>query len=190
MIKNIIFDIGGIILDDSIDNLSRVFNKDMTDIYKKVYMGDFKKCLLGELSFLDYSKQFEKDVDYKYIKDILDPNKLNIITPVINENLSYIIKLKERGYHLYLLSNLAKETYDYLNSLININNYFDGAVFSFEEQMKKPDEAIFKLIINKYNLNKDETIYFDDKEKMVNVASSLGIRSYVFKSIEDIEKNI
>ena len=36
MIKNIIFDIGGIILDDSVENLSRIFDKDMHEVYKKM----------------------------------------------------------------------------------------------------------------------------------------------------------
>ena len=45
MIKNIIFDIGGIILDDSVENLSRIFDKDMHEVYKKIYSGNFKNCL-------------------------------------------------------------------------------------------------------------------------------------------------
>lgn len=48
MIKNIIFDIGGIIFDDSIENINKILDKDSTSIYKKAYGGNFKKCLLGK----------------------------------------------------------------------------------------------------------------------------------------------
>ena len=37
MVKNIIFDVGGIILDDSLDNISKVYGKDMSEVYKKVF---------------------------------------------------------------------------------------------------------------------------------------------------------
>ena len=143
MIKNIIFDIGGIILDDSVENLSKIFGKDMSKVYKKIYSGNFKKCLLGNLSITEYVKEFENDKDYKYISEILEYSKQKIMMPVITENLEYISNLKNRGYHIYILSNLTEETYDYLNSIIDINKYFDGSVFSFKVGIRKPDKEIF-----------------------------------------------
>ena len=50
MIKNIILDVGGIIIDDGLENISKIFGKDMSIVYKKVYGGDFKYCILGSLS--------------------------------------------------------------------------------------------------------------------------------------------
>ena len=190
MIKNIILDVGGIILDDGLENISKVFGKDMSKVYKKVYGGDFKYCILGRLSMTDYLKKFYDDRDYKYIKEMLDPTKQKIFNPLLKENYEYICGLKDRGYHLYLLSNLTKETYDYLNSIIDINKYFDGTLFSYEVGLRKPEIDFFKLIINKYNLDLKETIFFDDKEKNVINAKSTGIKSIVFKSIQDIEKEI
>ena len=87
MIKNIIFDVGGIILDDSVENLSRVFGKDMNTIYKKVYSGNFKKCLLGELSMSEYAKEFVNDSDYDDICRILNSDNQKLVTPLILEKL-------------------------------------------------------------------------------------------------------
>ena len=127
MIKNIILDVGGIIIDDRLENISKIFGKDMSIVYKKVYGGDFKYCILGSLSMTDYLKRFYGDSDYKYIREMLDPTKQEIFNPLLKENYEYICGLKGRGYHLYILSNLTKETYDYLNSIIDINKYFEGA---------------------------------------------------------------
>ena len=44
---------------------------------------------------------------------------------------------------------------------------FDGGLFSYEEHMVKPNKEFYEKLINKYNLNKAETIFFDDKEKNV-----------------------
>ena len=190
MIKNIIFDVGGIILDDSLENISKVYKKDMSKICKKIYSGNFKECILGKISMEDYLKQFKNDKDYKYIKDILDPTKQKIFKPLIKKNYEYICNLKSKGYHLYILSNLTKETYNYLKSIIDINKYFDGAIFSCEVGLRKQEKDIYKLIINKYNLNIKETIFFDDKERNINNAINLGIKAKVFKSIDDIEKEL
>ena len=71
MIKNIIFDIGGVILDDSLENISKIYGKDMSDIYKKIYSGN--------INMTEYLKQFQYDKDYKYIREILDlANQKNI----------------------------------------------------------------------------------------------------------------
>ena len=79
MIKNIIFDIGGVILDDSLENISKIYGKDMSDIYKKIYSGNFKECILGNINMTEYLKQFQYDKDYKYIREILDlANQKNI----------------------------------------------------------------------------------------------------------------
>ena len=62
----------------------------------------------------------------------------------------------------------------------------DGGVYSFEECTKKPDKEIFDILIKRYNLNKDETIFFDDSEKNVKAGKEYGIKSYVFESFERI----
>ena len=138
----------------------------------------------------DYLKRFQGDKDYKYISEILDPAKQGLFNPLLKENYEYICGLKNIGYHLYILSNLTKETYDYLNSIIDIKKYFEGAVFSYEVGLRKQETDIFKLIINKYNLDLKETIFFDDKERNVNNAISVGINAKIFKSINDVEMEL
>ena len=98
--------------------------------------------------------------------------------------------MKKQGYKLYLLTNITEDSYNYINDLININSIFDGGIYSYQEHIIKPDKRIYNLLIDKYNLKRSETIFFDDKEKNVISAINQGISSYVFKSIEDIKNNI
>ena len=190
MIKNIIFDIGGVILDDSNANISKVFNKDMESVCKKAYGGNFRACILGKMSMKEHLEEYLGDPDYDALSKMLNPDNLNIMCPLLKENYDYICTLKEKGYHLYILSNLTKETYEYLNKTIDIPKYFDGAVFSYEIGMRKPDREIFEYIINKFNLRKEETIFFDDKQKNINASNDFGIKGFVFNSIEDIKENL
>ena len=190
MIKNIIFDIGGVILDDSIQNISDLFKEDATELWKKAFGKSFKNCLLGNIEVSDYIETFKNDVDYDKIKYILSKENLNISYPLMKENYEYISSLKDEGYNLYILSNITKESYEYFISIINVDEIFMGGVYSFQEKLLKPDRRIYELIINKYNLNKEETMFFDDRVKNVEVACECGIKGIVFRSIEDINNNI
>lgn len=190
MIKNIIFDVGGIIFDDSKENIERILNKNCDLIYKKSYGSNFKKCLLGKMSLQEHINTFIDDKDYNDIKYILDKHNFNLSYPLLKENFDYIKNLKRNGYRLYLLTNITKDSYDYINEVININSIFDGGVYSYKENLIKPDKNIYELLINRFNLVKEETIFFDDKNKNVLSAIDCGINSYVFRSMDDVKNNL
>ena len=110
--------------------------------------------------------------------------------PLIKTNFEYIKSLKGKGYRLYLLTNITEDSYNYINNLIDINKVFDGGIYSYQEHLIKPDYKIYNLLIDKFDLNKSETIFFDDKEKNVIAANKVGIKSFIFTNIEDIKNNL
>ena len=59
MIKNIILDVGGVIIDDSLENISKVYGKDMRDVYKKVYSKDFQDCILGKSASIEVIRGYQ-----------------------------------------------------------------------------------------------------------------------------------
>lgn len=61
---------------------------------------------------------------------------------------------------------------------------------SYKENLIKPDYNIYNLIVDRFKLDKSETIFFDDKEKNVIAANKMGLKSYVFTSIDDVEKKL
>lgn len=190
MIKNIVLDVGGVIFDDSKQNIQKLLNKNCDNIYKLAYGGGFKKCLLGEISVQEHINSLKNEKDFNDISYILKKENLIKSYPLIKNNFEYIKVLRKRGYKLFLLTNITEDSYNYINELININEKFDGGIYSYQEHLIKPDYDIYNLLINRFNLNKDETIFFDDKEKNVKAANEVGIKSYVFTSINDIESNL
>ena len=190
MIKNIVLDVGGVIFDDSKQNIQKLLNKNCDNIYKIAYGGGFKKCLLGEISVQEHINSLKNENDFNDISYILKKENLIKSYPLIKNNFEYIKGLRKRGYKLFLLTNITEDSYNYINELININEKFDGGIYSYQEHLIKPDYDIYNLLINRFNLNKDETIFFDDKEKNVKAANEVGIKSYVFTSINDIESNL
>ena len=190
MIKNIIFDIGGVMFDDSTQNISDILNRDASELCKKVYGKSFIDCLLGNQEVSNYIESFKNDSDYEIIKYILGKDNLYISYPLMKDNFDYISKLKDKGYSLYILSNISRESYEYVKNTIDIDKVFKGGIYSYQEKLIKPDRQIYELIVNKYNLNKDETMFFDDKQKNVDAACEFGIKGVLFKTIEDIENNL
>ena len=116
MIKNIIFDIGGVMFDDSTQNINKVLSENSELLCKKVYGKSFLNCVLGNTEVSDYIESFKNDKDYNKVKYILSRNNLHISYPLMKENFEYISSLKDKGYNLYILSNITRESYEYVNT--------------------------------------------------------------------------
>lgn len=188
-----IVDIGGVILDDSNRVLEKFLNKsekEVKNLSKMAYGNpNWKKCLLGEISqeehlqklieqFPTYQQDFEK---------MLMPEYQEFVLPVMKENLELLYELKSKKYAIYFLSNLTEATYYYMKHILDD---FDGGIYSWQEHFAKPQKEIYELILRRFHLKKEESIFFDDKLKNVQMGNQLGIKSVQFRAIEDIIQNV
>ena len=89
--------------------------------------------------------------------------------------------LKANGLKIFFLSNNLKErTNYYLENFKFISELPEKAYFSWQTGYIKPDERAYNQILNEYNLKPEECLYFDDSDKNVAVAKSLGIQAHKF----------
>lgn len=196
MIKNIVFDIGGVILDISDDVVIKFLNKKPEEVKKitKIIYKDkrWNECLLGNITQQEYMKDLILEFpEYKIeIETILGIKYQENVLPIIKETLNIMYKLKEKNYKIYFLSNFTEASYYYMKDKLKIIDDFDGGIFSWKEHLIKPNEAIYELLINRYNLNKEETIFFDDTLKNIEVANKLGIKSVQIKEKDSIVNTI
>lgn len=194
MIKNIMLDIGGVLFDDKNNNLKEKFNlsvdeaKEITDL---TFGSNFKECMLGNMSIDEYALEMKDKYPEKkeMILYLLNPDNYEETFPLKKDVYDVVVSLYKRGYNLYVLSNNTEDSFKYVSSVIDMN-MFKGFVSSYEEHLIKPGEEIYELIINRYNLVKEETIFFDDSSKNVLKGNELGIKSIKFNSVEDIINNI
>lgn len=184
-IKNIIFDIGGIFCDDSKANTESLFDKPCDHIIKSVYNQDFDDRILGNLTLDEQLAHVSGCDDFEDVEFLLDPKNLDRTYPLIKTNYDKIKILPSEGYVLYLLSNATKEGFEYFSQIVDIDKYFAGGVYSYQEHVKKPDPKIYEIIVERYGLDKAETIFFDDRQKNVDAANECGIKSYLFKSMDE-----
>ena len=193
MFKNIIFDIGGIVLDDSDEVLVEFLNKSesqVKNLSKMVYGNqNWKKCLLGELTQKEHREELtQKFPEYKVdFEKLLNPEYQENVLPIMKENLELLYELKNKNYQIYFLSNLTEVTYYYIKDKLDD---FNGGIYSWQEHLVKPQQEIYELIIRRYKLKKEETIFFDDKLKNVQMGNQLGIKSVKFRKMSDVLVNI
>ena len=188
MIKNIILDIGGIILDDGKENLRKylqVSEEETKELYKIVYGSKgFRQYLLGYINLEKCMNSIisENPAYRAYIEKMLLKSNLKDIVPIKANVLQVIRELKEK-YNIYFLSNITKETYEYIEDILN---EFDGGIYSFKVHLCKPNPEIYKKLLYTYNLNKEESIFFDDRQRNFDIGNELGIKSIKFNTEQDI----
>ena len=111
--------------------------------------------------------------------------------PINRDIVELAKRLKEIGYNLYVLSNMANLTYEYFKN----DEFFalcTGIVISAHEHIKKPDEKVYKLLLERYNLIAEECLFIDDDDSGRNyqTANRIGIkgRRIIPNQVEDIKK--
>ena len=97
---------------------------------------------------------------------------------------------KEQGYRLFVLSNASSSFYQYFQRFAPLD-YFDGIVVSCDIHMIKPDVRIYQYLLDKYQLMPEESSFIDDMPGNVAGAQKAGIRGAVFHGdFEKIRKSL
>ena len=186
MIKNIVFDMGGVILDFNLKKtVTREFEPEYHDvIYEHVF---------GENSVW---KTLDEGI---YTFDQVIPGILEKLPPEIHEKISAMVtdfydymppfpetyelikELKEKGYKIYLLSNATPRFFDRFLD-IPAFEYFDGLFISALYKLLKPNREIYEAFCNKFSLDPTECFFIDDLEANIEGAKKYGMQGFVFKA--------
>ena len=197
MIKNIIFDFGNVIgrfdYNETISNFTNNEEEKKFLIDKVLNSPEWLKYGLMDSGLVSY------DSIVKLINDRTNNKYSELVNKMINNYYKYITisdeitnlvkSLKEKGYNLYILSNTSKEVVNEFKDY-EIFKYFDGFVLSYKINMLKPNDGIYKYLLDKYNLIPEECLFIDDREDNIATANKFGIKGrFVNKDdIEDIKK--
>ena len=190
-IKNIIFDLGGVLID---------WNPHY--MYKKIIPNNEERTwFIDNICTLDWN---EKQDGGRTIKEAVDElisiypeHKENIIVYYdrweemlngpIKGTVDIFKRIKEnKEFKTYALTNWSAETFPRALQLYNFLHWFDGRVVSGEEKTRKPHKEIYDIILNRFNLLPEETIFIDDNLRNIKAAEDFGIKSIHFTSPESL----
>ena len=89
----------------------------------------------------------------------------------------WVKSLKKRGYKIYILSNYAEKTYIQSKENLTFLDYVDGALFSFQEKVIKPEPKIYQLLLERYQINPEHAVFLDDVVKNLEEAKRQGLHT-------------
>lgn len=184
IIKNIIFDIGNVILNFNVDDVLQKFTSDRNEqkfildniINSPEWLGN----ALIDIGYITRENAIE------IVKDRTNHVYDNLITDFwynynnfakVDENvLNLIKKLKNNNYKIYLLSNINPYTYEFVEKS-GLFELVDGYVLSYQEHKVKPFVSIYMTLLERYNLIPSESVFIDDNQNNITTGNSLGIIS-------------
>lgn len=193
MYKNIIFDLGNVLLSfNPMEYLrSKISEDKIGEVFKAIFQSE-------EWIMLDRGTITEKEA----VNNIIEKNSIyredinlafedwyGILKP-IEETIKVLEDLKSKGYNIYYLSNFHELAFKEVSTKNSFFELFDGGVVSYEEKIIKPEEEIYRLILKRYNLEPSETIFIDDTKANVEGASKLGITTVFLENPNTLREEL
>ena len=195
-VKNIIFDLGGVILNIDYDQTANAFKKiginNFDDIYSQAKQGQvFDKLETGELTpdeFREYMKEIVPSLQLSAIDKAWNAMLLDLPAARID-----LLKKLKKKYRLFLLSNTNEIHIKCFRKIIESSygeNIFDAIFehqyYSSDIGMRKPNAQCFQYVLEKNGIEPSETLFIDDSIQHVEGARKLKINTYHLIPGEDI----
>lgn len=185
MIKNIIFDMGNVLLDYNPEiSLSEYCANDeeRSVIRRELFEGpEWVQLDCAKITYEEAYDNISKRIDVKYhkaLKSCID--NWDICMVPVKGACEFVKNVKDAGMSIYVLSNASNRFYKYFPKSFDMD-MFDGIVVSCDVHMLKPDIEIYKTLLDMYKLNPKECLFVDDRIENVEGAISAGMNSTVFE---------
>jgi putative hydrolase of the HAD superfamily len=200
-IKNIIFDLGGVILNIDYKRPQEEFKKlgikDVEILYSKQNQVELFDLLeTGKISEKEFIQKIKESSDI----EITDSEIITAWNSILLEfplRRLQILQQLQLHYNMYLLSNTNEIHEKAFNEMLKIQCgypslalFFDRVYLSHRVGLRKPDPKIFELVINENNLKIEETLFIDDSLQHIESASKLGLKTIHLKDNMTMENDI
>ncbi|MBI9102313.1 MAG: HAD family phosphatase [Spirochaetales bacterium] len=191
---NIIFDVGGVILNwDPVEIIKSFFPEEENPkeiLNKLIQHEDWANLDKGVIEQSEAVRNMAERTDFEeqLIEDFFDHSAAYL--SLKEDTLTLIEELKVQNHELYVLSNMHLNTIDCLKTNFSFWDSFKGIVFSAEVKMIKPDREIYQHILEKYSLEPENTIFIDDMSENVEAANRLGIHGILFKDAKTLKSQL
>lgn len=186
MIKAILFDMGGVFLEGTVNTFVNgsysILGIDKTFVAEQevTYDEEFNR---GNVSIEDcFRGFFNVPIDERQMKEIIELWKF---TWKPTENMINLLKNLKKNYRIGVLSNS-----DPVNSKVNYDNgiydMFDFLVLSHEEHTVKPEKRIYDIAVERADAPPSECIFIDDQEECLKPARDMGMKTILFRGYDGL----
>ena len=192
MIKNIVFDIGNVLLSyqpkkylETKYQDEKITQRIMEELFLSPYWLKLDEGTMTQEEVLELLEaKYPKD--QKIFAQVFED--LDELLPRIESSFDFVKEMKGLGYHLYLLSNLHLKVWEHLSRQQNFQTLFDGYVISSQEKLMKPHQEIYQCLLERYHLKAEETLFLDDVQANIDGAKKVGINGIIFTHIDEVRQ--
>lgn len=185
MTKDLLFDLGGVIIDirrqDCVEAFQRLgFDNIASFLGEYGQKGVFFDLEAGKISPDQFRQALRPHMPDGVTDAQIDDAFEAFITGIPRQRLEALRRLRAEGHRLYVISNTNKIMWDgiiadcFRQEGLTVNDYFDGIVTSFEAGCCKPEPHIFQLVLDRFGLKADEVTFFDDSADNCRKAAEMG----------------
>ena len=194
MIKNIVFDIGDVLVYFRYREYMRDlgFSEELVEFFSEQmvltpYWHNLDAGIVDDAHAVEYFQglfpQYKEEIELFW-------SRIAEIVEEYDYSKGLVQSLKQAGYKVYALSNYPDKLSDLHWPTFTFLTDMDGYIISAKEKMAKPDPPIYHLLESKFGLNLSECVFIDDREANVQTALSLGMKAIRFTSYEDLTNEL
>ena len=195
-IKNVIFDLGGVLIDWNPDKVYKdVFNNDsekMIHFYTKICTQDWNEnqdagypMAKATEERVELFPEYEREIRMFYGRwDDMLGDQIQGTVDILKESSN------DPNYKVVALTNWSHETFPKAIAKFSFLQWFEGILVSGEEKTRKPFPEIYELTLSKFNLKAGESLFIDDNLRNIEAARKFGIHSIHFQSPEQLNKEL
>ncbi|HDR04735.1 MAG TPA: HAD family phosphatase [Candidatus Marinimicrobia bacterium] len=175
--RNIVFDLGNIIVDVRYERLAKVMSipiEEFNTIYQHPNFRDFEtgKMSANEyFQFLAENSSFDLSQQARYQAAIMVTFPLRLRT-------WGLLHFLRRRFSLYLLSNTNPVDFEGIDRAYGMRPRFDHCFLSYEQGLMKPDPAIYQKATELWRIKASQTIFFDDRKENIDAANAFGWKAF------------
>lgn len=192
MIKNVIFDLGDVLINNNpIEYIKSLgYSQEKTqELYQAlatdtlwhdkdlgIYESYFDCIPIFQMHHPQLSKEIAEFFQDSWMERVYTP---------IEENIVLYKKAQELDYDIFFLTNYSVDGFSYLERTYDFIREVKGRIVSSHVHCCKPEHRIYELLLDKYQLNASECLFFDDNIKNILAAKELGINAVLFNNVQD-----
>lgn len=193
-IENIVFDLGGVLLDWDPRALYRGYFRDdneMEYFLANICNGEWNVRQDAGRPFAEAVRELqEKYPQYRDAIQLYDTGWEKMLKGEFPRTVELLKQVKADGYGVYGLTNWSAEKFPIAFARFVCLKLFDGIVVSGEEKVAKPDPEIFRILLRRYGLDAGTCIFIDDSPANVETAAALGFNAIRFDNIDNVRARI
>src|SRR5690554_1000258 len=188
-VKNIIFDLGGVILDVDysrpVEAFEKLGAKDFDEVFTQQHQDEFFSAFeRGDITPSQFRKKLRKYLPDEVTDEAIDDAWCTILGELPSDRIVLLKMLARMNYRLFLLSNTnsihIRVFTAYLDQTYGKNLFkhlFEKVYYSSQMGLRKPSHEIFEFVLKENNLKASETLFIDDSIQHIEAAKKIGIQT-------------